>query len=105
MQAANFQEPYLEHRLGFIGLTDVETVAVEGVAFGPEVAEKAFAGGAGASLPGPIVEPVRPIKLSPSGESSLDHSRGDCDRRTSPLLFSTLERLIDAAARCGGTKL
>ncbi len=43
MQAANFQEPYLKQLLGFIGITDVETVAVEGVAFGPEVAEKAFA--------------------------------------------------------------
>jgi FMN-dependent NADH-azoreductase len=29
-------------RLGFIGITDVEVIAVEGVAFGPEVAEKAY---------------------------------------------------------------
>jgi FMN-dependent NADH-azoreductase len=43
MKAADFQEPYLRQLLSFIGLTDVETIAVEGVAFGPEVAEKAFA--------------------------------------------------------------
>jgi len=43
MKAADFQEPYLKQLLGFIGVTDVETIAVEGVAFGPEVAEKAFA--------------------------------------------------------------
>jgi len=42
MQAADFQEPYLKRLLGFIGITDVEALAVEGVAFGPEVAEKAF---------------------------------------------------------------
>jgi FMN-dependent NADH-azoreductase len=43
MKAADFQEPYLKQLLGFIGITDVETLTVEGVAFGPEVAEKAFA--------------------------------------------------------------
>ena len=43
LQAANFQEPHLRTLLGFIGLTDVEAIAVEGVAFGPDVAEKAFA--------------------------------------------------------------
>ncbi|WP_225771377.1 FMN-dependent NADH-azoreductase [Inquilinus sp. Marseille-Q2685] len=40
----DFQEPYLRHLLGFIGLTDVESIAVEGVAFGPEAAEKAVIG-------------------------------------------------------------
>ncbi|MGK9165156.1 FMN-dependent NADH-azoreductase [Inquilinus limosus] len=40
----DFQEPYLRHLLGFIGLTDVEAIAVEGVSFGPEMAEKAVAG-------------------------------------------------------------
>lgn len=40
----DFHEPYLRHVLGFIGLTDVETIAVEGVAYGPEAAEKAVAG-------------------------------------------------------------
>lgn len=43
VKAADFQEPYLKQLLRFIGITDVETIAVEGVAFGPEVAEKAFA--------------------------------------------------------------
>jgi len=42
-QAANFQEPYLRQILGFIGLTDVVSVVVEGVAFGPEVTDKSVA--------------------------------------------------------------
>jgi len=41
MQALNFQDTYLKTVLGFIGITDVEVIAVEGIAFGPEVAEKA----------------------------------------------------------------
>jgi FMN-dependent NADH-azoreductase len=40
MQSLNFQDPYLKAVLGFIGLADVEVVAAEGVAFGPEAAEK-----------------------------------------------------------------
>lgn len=42
MQANNFQDPYLRAVLGFIGLTDVEVITVEGVAFGPAEAEKAL---------------------------------------------------------------
>lgn len=42
MQALNFQDPYLRSALGFIGMTDIETIAVEGVGSGPEVAEKSF---------------------------------------------------------------
>ena len=41
MQAFNFQDTYLRAALGFIGITDVEVIPVEGVAFGPEAAEKA----------------------------------------------------------------
>ena len=41
MQQFNFQEPYLRASLSFIGLNDVEVITVEGVAFGPEVADKA----------------------------------------------------------------
>lgn len=40
-KALDFQEPYLRGVLGFLGVTDVETILVEGVAFGPEAAEKA----------------------------------------------------------------
>lgn len=40
MQSLNFQDPYLKAVLALIGLTDVEVIAVEGVAFGPESAEK-----------------------------------------------------------------
>ncbi len=43
-KAYDFQEPYLRHLLGFIGLTDVEVIAAEGVAYGPEAAEKAVSG-------------------------------------------------------------
>lgn len=38
----DFQVPYLTHLLAFMGMTDVEVHAIEGVAFGPEAAEKAF---------------------------------------------------------------
>lgn len=38
----NHAVPYLKSVLGFIGITDVETVYIEGVAFGPEAAEKAI---------------------------------------------------------------
>jgi len=44
MQQFNFQDPYLKASLGSIGLTDVEIIAVEGVAFGADAAEKAVAG-------------------------------------------------------------
>jgi len=43
MQQLNFQDPYLRTLLGFIGLTDIEVITVEGVAFGAEVANKAVA--------------------------------------------------------------
>ena len=41
MQQLNFQDPYLRTTLGFIGLSDIEVFTVEGVAFGPEAAERA----------------------------------------------------------------
>jgi FMN-dependent NADH-azoreductase len=41
MQAFNFQDTYLKTALGFIGISDVEVITVEGIAFGPELAEKA----------------------------------------------------------------
>jgi FMN-dependent NADH-azoreductase len=41
-RALNFQDTYLTTTLGFIGITDVEVIAVEGIAFGPEVTEKAL---------------------------------------------------------------
>ena len=43
MQALNFQDTYLRTVLGLIGITDVETVAIEGTAHGAEAAEKALA--------------------------------------------------------------
>ncbi|MFZ0498236.1 MAG: FMN-dependent NADH-azoreductase [Steroidobacteraceae bacterium] len=42
MQAYNFQDTYLKAALGFIGITDVEVIAVEGIAFGPEATQKAL---------------------------------------------------------------
>jgi FMN-dependent NADH-azoreductase len=47
MKAADFQDTYLKHVLGFIGITDVETIHIEGIAFGPEAAEKAVSAAAG----------------------------------------------------------
>ncbi len=41
--AMNHAVPYLTTVLGFMGMTDVEVVYVEGLAFGPEAAEKAIA--------------------------------------------------------------
>lgn len=43
-QAADFQEPYLRHLLGFIGLTDVTFVRAEKIGYGPEAREAAIAG-------------------------------------------------------------
>jgi FMN-dependent NADH-azoreductase len=41
MAALDFQTGYLRHLLGFMGLTDVEHVRVEGVAYGPEAVQGA----------------------------------------------------------------
>jgi FMN-dependent NADH-azoreductase len=38
----NHAVPYLKTVFGFLGITDVETIYVEGLAFGPEAAEKAI---------------------------------------------------------------
>jgi len=43
MKPADFQLPYLRYMLAFIGLTNVEEITVEGVAFGPEQAASAVA--------------------------------------------------------------
>ena len=39
----DFQVPYLKSVLGFLGMTDVEVLEVEGTAYGPDAAEKAVA--------------------------------------------------------------
>ena len=41
MQALNFQDTYLKAALGFIGLTDIEVITVEGVALGADATAKA----------------------------------------------------------------
>ena len=41
MQVLNFQDTYLKVALRFIGLTDIEVILIEGVAFGPDAAAKA----------------------------------------------------------------
>jgi FMN-dependent NADH-azoreductase len=43
-QALDFQEPYLRHLLGFIGLTDVSFVRAEKIGYGPQAREAAIAG-------------------------------------------------------------
>jgi FMN-dependent NADH-azoreductase len=42
-KALDFQLPYLKGVLGFLGMTDLEVLEVEGTAHGPEAAEKAVA--------------------------------------------------------------
>ena len=42
-QAFDFQEPYLRHLLGFIGLSDVTFVRAEKIGFGPEARAEAIA--------------------------------------------------------------
>jgi FMN-dependent NADH-azoreductase len=37
----DFQIPYLKSVLGFLGMTDIEVLEVDGTAYGPEAAEKA----------------------------------------------------------------
>jgi FMN-dependent NADH-azoreductase len=41
-KALDFQEPYLRSVLGFLGLTDVSFIHVEGLKVGPEAAEQAM---------------------------------------------------------------
>ncbi len=40
LKPIDFQEPYLRHMLGFLGMTDVEVITVEGTIFGAEAAQK-----------------------------------------------------------------
>ena len=42
MQAYDFQEPYLRAALGFIGLTDIDVVRIEGVAMGEDAVRNAL---------------------------------------------------------------
>lgn len=41
MQHLNFQDSYLRAILSFIGVSDIDLITIEGVAFGPEAADKA----------------------------------------------------------------
>jgi len=43
MAAWDYQSGYLKHLLGFLGLTDIEHLRVEGMAYGPQAAEAAVA--------------------------------------------------------------
>jgi len=44
-QALEHQSTYLRGVLGFLGMTDVESIDIEGVGYGPEAAQKAVDGG------------------------------------------------------------
>ena len=46
-QAIDFQEPYLRHLLGFMGLTDVTFVRAEKIGYGPEARDAAIAAATG----------------------------------------------------------
>jgi len=41
--AVDFQEPYLRHLLGFVGITDVTFVRAEKIGYGPEARAAALA--------------------------------------------------------------
>jgi FMN-dependent NADH-azoreductase len=41
--AFDFQVPWLRNMLGFLGMTNVEVIRVEGTALGPQAAEQALA--------------------------------------------------------------
>lgn len=43
MKVHDYQQPYLRFILGFMGMTDVEVIEVEGIAHGPEAANRAVA--------------------------------------------------------------
>lgn len=43
-KTADFQEPYLRHLLGFVGLTDVTFIHAEKIGFGPEARDAAITG-------------------------------------------------------------
>jgi len=43
MEAIDFQEKYLTAIFGFLGITDIEFIRAEGIAFGPDQREKAIA--------------------------------------------------------------
>jgi len=45
MQPSDFLAPYLKHMLGFLGMTDVRVIDVEGTSLGPDAAERATAQG------------------------------------------------------------
>ena len=40
--ASDFVEPYLRHVFGFLGITDIEFVRADGIAYGPEHRERAI---------------------------------------------------------------
>ncbi|MGA7597287.1 MAG: ACP phosphodiesterase, partial [Pseudolabrys sp.] len=42
--AIDFQEPYLRHLLGFMGLADVAFIHAEKIGFGPDAREAALIG-------------------------------------------------------------
>jgi FMN-dependent NADH-azoreductase len=41
LQQLNFQDTYLRAALTFVGITDIEVITIEGVAFGPDAADRA----------------------------------------------------------------
>lgn len=55
--ASDFQESYLRFVLGFLGITDIEVVRAQGIAYSPQHREQAIAG-ALASLPQPNRMPL-----------------------------------------------
>ena len=91
-QAIDFQEPYLRHLLGFIGLTDVTFVHAEKIGYGPEARAAAIAAATAAlrqvaareTRPGGLTKGRRsrpPPAVRPSAACSC---RRPCRRASSP---------------------
>lgn len=64
LAAWDYQSGYLKHLLGFIGLTDIEHLRVEGTAHGPEAAQAAVAS-ADKALQSLLQRAARPLTATP----------------------------------------
>ena len=79
-QAIDFQEPYLRHLLGFMGLTDVTFVHAEKIGYGPEARAAAIAA-ATAALRERAQRRTRPGGLTPRRPAPAPPSRGASGHR------------------------
>jgi hypothetical protein len=65
MAPYNFQDTYLRRFLAFLGMSDIEVIAIEGTAFGPHAAEWEF------SRAAPHVASIPPYRLAAHPEEPV----------------------------------